>query len=449
MTPHPDALLTDLYQLTMLQAYFREGMTGTATFELFVRKLPPCRNFLVAAGLESVLGYLESFRFAEEECAWLAEQPGFAPEFIDALAGLRFTGEALALPEGTVFFQNEPILRITAPLPEAQILETRLINLIQFQTMIASKAVRSALAAPGRLLVEFGLRRAHGAEAGLLAARSAYLAGFGASSNVLACRRYGVPMVGTMAHSYIMAHDDEEEAFLRFAESLPGNAVLLIDTYDTLAAARKLAALAPRLAARGISIPAVRLDSGDLAALAREVRAILDQGGLADCHIFASGDLDEHELGKLLRAGAPIDSFGIGTRLSTSVDLPYLNCVYKLQEYAGKPRRKRSQGKATWPGRKQVYRFYDGEGMMRRDLLAGDGEEAGGEPLLQPVMKAGRRLQPPEPLDAARERLRTQLERLPEALKALDAEASYPVEVSDGVRRLAERMDRESEQDAR
>jgi nicotinate phosphoribosyltransferase len=444
MNPQPDALLTDLYQLTMLQAYYREGLVDTASFELFVRKLPPCRNFLVAAGLEQLLEYLEAFRFSEEECEWLAGQPDFTPEFVDALAGLRFTGEVRALPEGTVFFQNEPIVRITAPLPEAQIVETRLINLMQLQIMIASKAVRSVLTVPHKLLVDFGLRRAHGAEAGLMAARASYLAGFGGSSNVLAGRLFGIPLYGTMAHSYIMAHDDETEAFARFAESLPGDVTLLIDTYDTLDAARRIVALAPRLAARGISIRAIRLDSGDLAALAKEVRRIFDQGGLANCRIFASGDLDEHEIGRLLDAGAPIDGFGIGTRMTTSADLPYLNCAYKLQEYAGIPRRKRSTGKATWPGCKQAYRFHDEQGVMHHDLLAGEWEEwedSCGEPLLRPVMRQGQRLYPAEPLTVARERLRRQLDRLPVALRSIEAEAAYPVLISEGLRQLAERMD--------
>ena len=434
-------LLTDLYQLTMLQAYFEEGLTGMACFELFVRRLPPGRNFLVAAGLPSVLDYLENLHFSEADCAWLAEQPGFTPAFAERLAGLRFTGDVDALPEGCVFFQDEPVLRIAAPLPEAQVIETRLINLVQFQTMIASKAARSVLAAPDKLLVEFGLRRAHGAEAGLLAARSAYLAGFAGSSNVLACREYGVPLYGTMAHAYVMAHASEEEAFLRFAESPAGNLVLLIDTYDTLAAARKLAGLAPRLAERGIPLRAVRLDSGDLVALSKEVRTILDQAGLTQCHIFASGDLDEDEISRLLAEGAPIDGFGVGTRLATSVDTPYLSCVYKLQEYAGTPRRKRSAGKATWPGRKQVFRAYDAAGRMRRDLLAEIGEQAEGEPLLRPVMRAGQRLDPPEPLDAARERLRRQLGQLPDSLRSLDTEAAYAVEVSPGLRQLAGRLD--------
>ncbi len=436
------ALLTDLYQLTMLQAYHREGMSGTATFELFVRKIPPNRNFLIAAGLEQLVEFLEDFEFSDEECEWLGTLDYFTPEFIDHLSKLRFTGDVYAIPEGTVFFQNEPIVRVTAPIAEAQIIETRLINIVQLQTMIASKAARSALAAPGKLLVDFGLRRAHGAEAGLMAARAAYLAGFDGTSNVLAGKLFDIPVYGTMAHSYIMAHDDEVEAFERFAESLPGNVLLLIDTYDTLEAARKVVALAPRLAERNIPIKGVRLDSGDMAELAKGVRSILDEGGLTECSIFASGDLDEHELLRMLGAGAPIDGFGVGTRLTTSQDMPYLNCAYKLQEYAGRPRRKRSKGKENWPGRKQVYRRYDDEGHMLHDVMAEESEsQIEGEPLLRQVMAKGKRVGAQETLAVMRERLRGQLQQLPPALKAIEESAVYTVLISDGLQRLVERMD--------
>jgi nicotinate phosphoribosyltransferase len=436
------ALLTDLYQLTMLQAYHREGMSGTATFELFVRKIPPNRNFLIAAGLEQLVEFLEDFEFSDEECEWLGTLDYFTPEFIDHLSKLRFTGDVYAIPEGTVFFQNEPIVRVTAPIAEAQIIETRLINIVQLQTMIASKAARSALAAPGKLLVDFGLRRAHGAEAGLMAARAAYLAGFDGTSNVLAGKLFDIPVYGTMAHSYIMAHDDEVEAFERFAESLPGNVLLLIDTYDTLEAARKVVTLAPRLAERNIPIKGVRLDSGDMAELAKGVRSILDEGGLTECSIFASGDLDEHELFRMLEAGAPIDGFGVGTRLTTSQDMPYLNCAYKLQEYAGRPRRKRSKGKENWPGRKQVYRRYDDEGHMLHDVMAEESEsQIEGEPLLRQVMAKGKRVGAQETLAVMRERLRGQLQQLPPALNAIEESAVYTVLISDGLQRLVERMD--------
>lgn len=436
-----DALLTDLYQLTMLQAYWREGLHDDATFEFFVRKLPAPRNFLVAAGLEQLLEFLSTLQFSAEDCAWLRQTRLFASDFIDYLQHLRFTGTVHAMPEGTIFFPHEPIVRVTAPLPEAQIVETRLINLLQFQTMVASKAVRAVIAAGGRALVDFGLRRAHGAEAGLLAARASYLAGFAGTSNVLAGKRYGIPLSGTMAHSYVMAHDCEAEAFMRFAESLPEHTVLLIDTYDTLRAAAMVAELAGRFAERGIRIQGVRLDSGDLEALSRETREILDRGGLMDCHIVASGDLDEYAVRDLLTAGAPIDSFGIGTQLVTSADAPALNCAYKLEEYAGRPRRKRSPGRQTLPGRKQVFRVQDAAGYLRNDIIELCGHAADGEPLLREVMRDGRGVGEPEPLAVIRMRVAEQLRRLPAGLGALDAAESYPVTLGPALQALVGAME--------
>jgi nicotinate phosphoribosyltransferase len=434
-------LLTDLYQLTMLYGYFRHRMEAPAVFEFFARKLPPTRNFLVAAGLEQTLAWLEGFHFTAEELDWVAGSGRFDAAFVDYLARLRFTGDVDAMPEGTVFFPDEPIVRVTAPLPEAQLVESRLINLLHFQTLIASKAARCVLAAPGKLLIDFGLRRAHGAEAGLLAARAAYLAGMSGTSTVLAGLRFGVPVYGTMAHSFVQAHDDEVEAFVRFARDQPGHVVLLLDTYDTEAAAEKVVALAPRLAAEGIRIQGVRLDSGDLAEHARRVRRILDAGGLEEVTIFVSSSLDEHELEGLLAAGAPIDGFGVGTRLDTSADAPYLDCAYKLQEYAGQPRRKRSEGKATWPGRKQVYRRRDADGRMLGDVLTVDGDAQEGEPLVRPVMRAGRRLGEPVPLDEVRARAAAELAALPEALRQLEGGARYPVRVSAALVALARTVD--------
>ncbi|VVM06192.1 nicotinate phosphoribosyltransferase [Methylacidimicrobium tartarophylax] len=435
-------LLIDLYELTMLQGYFHEGMNETAVFEFFIRKLPKNRNFLLAAGLEQALSFLESARFQAEEIDWLACH-GFRREFLDWLRDFRFQGDVHAMPEGTLCFPEEPILRVTAPLPQAQLFESRIINLIHFQTMIASKAARSVLVAPGKELVDFGLRRAHGAEAGLYAARAAFLAGFSATATVLAGRRFGIPLSGTMAHSFIQAHDSEEEAFLRFAEANPDRAVFLIDTYDTEKAVRKLAALTPRLEERGIRPLAVRLDSGDLGAHARRVRRILDDAGLTGVGIFASGNLSEERLQELVAAAAPIDGFGIGTSLDTSSDAPYLDCVYKLEEYAGKARRKRSEGKATWPGRKQVFRQYDPAGKIASDLVALDGEDHPGEPLLRPVMKGGERLFSPETLLAARERSARGLASLPEELRVLTpAAAPYPVRFSGRLEELRRSLDR-------
>ena len=435
------ALLTDLYQLTMLQAYFDQGMNDTAVFEFFVRRLPQGRSFLLAAGLEQVLDYLESLRFSEPELAWLQRCGRFHPRFVASLADLRFSGEVAAMPEGTVFFADEPILRVVAPLREAQLIETRIINLLQFQTLVASKAARVRLAAPDRVLVDFGLRRAHGAEAGLLSARAGYLAGFDGSSNVLAGMRWDIPIFGTMAHSFIEAHAEETLAFEHFARSHPEANTLLIDTYDTELAARALVPLAARLAAAGITVQAVRIDSGDLGGHARRVRAILDAGGLEKVSIFASGSLDEYAVAALAAAGAPIDGYGVGTRMNTSADRPYLDCVYKLQEYAGTPRRKRSEGKATWPGRKQVLRRFDAQGRMAGDILTVEHDAQPGSPLLAPVMRAGRRLAPSPRVQAVREHARAELERLPETLRPLNGVGAYPVTVAPALQALARAVD--------
>ncbi|WP_375159817.1 nicotinate phosphoribosyltransferase [Bradyrhizobium sp. RDT46] len=321
MDRSPSALLTDLYQLNMVQAYLEAGQTGTAVFEFFVRKLPPQRNFLMAAGLEQALEFLQGLRFSDDELSWLIRSGRFSARLIDYLSDFQFSGDVHAMPEGTVFFANEPILRVTAPLPEAQLLETRLINVLHFQSLIASKAARMALLAPGKLLVDFGLRRAHGAEAGLLAARASYIGGFAGTATVLAEKCFGIPTYGTMAHAFIQSFDDETAAFEAFARARPKDLVLLIDTYDTEVAARKVVTLAPRLRALGIAIRGVRIDSGDLVALSKSVRRILDEGGLKDVTIFASGGIEEETLLSFAREAAPIDGIGIGTSLATSSDV--------------------------------------------------------------------------------------------------------------------------------
>jgi nicotinate phosphoribosyltransferase len=436
------ALLTDLYQLNMIQAYLEHGATDTAVFEFFVRDMPESRNFLIAAGLEQALDFLEGLRFADDDLAWLERTGRFSGKLIDYLRRLRFTGAVDAMPEGTPFFPNEPILRVIALLPQAQLVESRLMNLLHFQTLIASKAARMVLAAPGKLLVDFGLRRAHGAEAGLLAARASYLAGLAGSATVPADKLYGVPLFGTMAHSFIEAWADEAAAFESFARARPNNLVLLIDTYDTIAAAHKVVALAPRLRSAGITIRGVRLDSGDLAGLAKRVRQILDAGGLGDVTIFASGGLDEHAIARLLAAGAPIDGFGVGTSLTTSSDAPALDCAYKLQEYAGLARRKHSSGKATWPGRKQVWRRYGPDGRMAGDTLSLVDDRQPGEPLLEPVMREGRRVMPSPTLAQARARAARELDRLPAPQRGLAPADVYPVAVGDALKRLATEVDR-------
>lgn len=416
-------------------------MQETAVFEFFVRRLPHGRNFMVAAGLEQVLDFLENLKFSSEELAWLTAH--FDSSLIEYLEQFRFNGDVHAMPEGTIFFPDEPILRITAPLPQAQLIESRIMNLLHFETLIATKAVRSVLVAPNKLLVDFGMRRAHGAEAALLAARASYLAGFSGTATVMAGAMYGIPLFGTMAHSYIQAHEDEATAFEHFARNHPDNAVLLIDTYDTQAGAAKAVSLAYKLDALGISIRGVRLDSGDLAAHARKVRHILDSGGLKNTTIFASGNLDEYRLQALLSSGAPIDGFGIGTALDVSSDAPSLDCAYKLQEYAGKARRKRSEGKATWPGRKQVYRkCNDFDGCMAGDIVAlEENDPQDGEPLIIPVMQAGKRLSPVAALDEVRLQTLASYDRLPGPLVSLDAAPTYPVEISISLRTLANRLD--------
>jgi nicotinate phosphoribosyltransferase len=442
MNPDCSALLTDLYELTMLQGYWQHQMYETAVFELFVRKLPKHRNFLVAAGLEQAIEYLGDLAFSSVEIEWLGQTGRFQPEFVRWLTNLRFTGDVNAMAEGTVFFADEPILQVIAPLPEAQFVETRLINLLNFQTTVASKAARSVLVAPGKLLVDFGLRRAQGAEAGLMAARATYIAGFSGASTVLAGQRFEIPIYGTMAHSFVQAHPDEMTAFARFAEANPGNVVLLIDTYDTEAAAEKVVRLAPQLKPHGIEVKAVRIDSGDLGSHARKVRQILDNGGLGDVQIFASGNLDEFILGDLIEAGAPIDGFGVGTRLDTSSDAPYLDCAYKLQEYGGRPCRKRSEGKTTWPGRKQVYRTFDRADYIDRDVLTVCDDRQEGEPLLHPVLRGGKRLDAPVALSVSRDHAARQLRSLPDRLRTLNGvRKPFKIKISGALQSLARAVD--------
>jgi len=442
MEPGSSPLLTDLYQLNMIEAYLAHSETKTAVFELFVRKLPDRRGFLMAAGLEQALEFLEHLRFSSDEIDWLKSTGRFSARTLNHLADLRFTGDIHAMLEGTLFFANEPILRVTAPLPEAQLVEARLINIVHFQSLIASKAARMVLAAPGKLLVDFGLRRAHGAEAGLMAARASYIAGFAGTATVLAAKLFDIPVFGTMAHSYIQAHDSETVAFERFAHARPEGLVFLIDTYDTEAAARKVVALAPQLKAAGISTSGVRLDSGDLIALSKSVRRILDEGGLADVTIFASGGLDEDQLVAIARANAPIDGFGIGTSLTTSSDAPAFDCAYKLQEYAGSPRRKHSAGKATWPGRKQVWRRYGPDGRMAGDTLSVEDDDQKGEPLIHPVMQAGKRVARSPTLEETRAHAARELQLLPPPLRELKPGATYAVQVGEALVDLTAQFDR-------
>lgn len=439
-----NALLTDLYQLTMAHAYFEEDMRETAVFELFVRRLPPQRRFLLAAGLERALEFIGALRFTAAQIEFLAAQGSFTPPFLDYLATLRFTGTVHAMPEGSPFFAEEPILRVTAPIIEAQLLESRLLNIIHFQTLIASKAARCVIAGQGRRLIDFGMRRAHEGDAALFLARAAYLAGFDGTATVEAARRWGIPVSGTVAHSYIETHDDEEQAFRSFMMSTPRRTTLLIDTYDTLRAAETVARLQSELKAQGSGhgVDSVRIDSGDLGAQAAEVRRILDGRGCRDIRIILSGGLDEYQIAALLSSGAPVDAFGVGTSLAVSADVPSLDMVYKLQMYAGHPRRKRSPGKTTWPGVKQVFRECGTDGTALCDRIVLEGEQADGMPLLTEVMREGRVVTPSRPLKVIRSDCRCQMQALPSYLLQLDdgpagSFPTYPVIRSAALEALA------------
>ena len=443
--PSASPLTTDLYELNMIQAYLDRGEDKEAVFEFFVRRLPARRGFMLAAGLDDALGYLETLRFSASEIDWLKSTGRFRPNLLDYLERFRFTGDVHAIPEGSVCFPSEPLIRITAPLPQAQFVETRLINILHYQTLIASKAARMVLAAPGKILSDFGLRTAHGAEAGLFSARASYIAGFSGAANVEAAERYRVPIVGTMAHSFVQVHDDEAQAFENFARARPEGVILLIDTYDTEQGAQKVVALAPKLKAGGIAIRGVRIDSGDLTAHARKVRAILDAGGLQDVIILASGGINEDVLQTMMKEKAPINGFGIGVNLAASVDAPALDCAYKLQEYAGKPKRKLSEGKATWPGRKQVWRAYDADGRMRGDILSLATDTQPGEALIVPVMRGGKRIGPSPTLAQIRERAARDLKRLPGPLARLEPDFDYPVQIADALSALAKATDGKAE----
>lgn len=441
MTPSTSPLTTDLYELNMVQAYLDQGEDKEAVFEFFVRRLPARRGFLLAAGLADALDYLETLHYSKADIDWLKSTGRFRDNLLDYLRDFRFTGDVHAIPEGSVCFPNEPLIRITAPLAQAQLVESRLINILNFQTLIASKAARMVLAAPGKILSDFGLRTAHGAEAGLYSARASYIAGFAGAANVYAGEVYGVPIVGTMAHSFVQVYGDEMVAFENFARARPEGLILLIDTYDTEAGARKVVALAPRLKASGISIRGVRIDSGDLTAMARKVRAILDDGGLKDVIILVSGGVDEDVLQAMMKADAPIDGFGIGVNLATSLDAPAFDCAYKLQEYAGQPKRKLSEGKQTWPGRKQVWRSLGADGRMSGDVLSVEADRQPGEPLIVPVMRGGKRIAPQPTLSQMRERAARDLSRLPEPLARLEAGAAYPVKIADALVAVAKEAD--------
>ena len=438
------ALLTDLYQLTMAACYFDQGMSEEATFSLFIRKYPERRGYFVAAGLPEALGYLATLRFTEADLAFLDSTGLFQGKFLDFLKGVRFTGEVHALPEGSIFFKDEPILEVSGPILEAQLAETFIINAVSLQTMIATKASRSVHAAQGRPLVDFSLRRTQGTDAGLKAARASYLAGFLGTSNVLAGKLYSLPIFGTMAHSYITSFTQEIDAFRVFSQVFPKSATLLIDTYDNLTGARNAVKVAREMEARGARLEFVRLDSGDMAAISREVRQILDANGLNYVRILASGSFDEFKIARVLAEGAKIDSFAVGTKMGVSADAPYFDIAYKLVKYAGRPVMKLSTGKVTLVDKKQVWRHFDHAGRLHRDVIAlRDEEVPGAAPLLQPVMRRGKILKPLPTLKEARQHFQSQFALLPEPYKSLEEPALYPVDLSPGLRDLQTRVEQQ------
>jgi nicotinate phosphoribosyltransferase len=428
----PSGLLTDLYELNMAASYLQRGMGGEATFSLFVRQLPETRGFLVAAGLEPCLEFLDGFGFTEPELDYLGRELGFEDPVLDALGSLRFNGDVWAVPEGRVVYANEPLLEITAPIAVAQLVEPYLLNQITFQTTIASKAARCVVAANGRDLVDFSLRRTQGLDAALAVARCSSIVGFAATSNVEAARRYGLRPAGTMAHSYIESFPSEREAFRTFARDFPAQTTFLVDTFDTMNGVRTAIEVIREL---GLSENlGVRLDSGDLGELARRTRAVLDDAGLTQVRIFASGGLDEFEVDRLARAGAPIDAFGIGTRMGVSADAPSLDSAYKLVEYDGRPILKLSEHKVTEPGRKQVFRGERGDVVGLRDEALPEGHE----PLLVPVMRSGNPTGPHRTLDTARALFRSDIERVAEDARRIDEPVAPEPGTSEALQRLSE-----------
>jgi len=430
-------LLTDLYQLTMAQGYFRERKTGRATFSLFIRSYPRNRGYFVAAGLRDVVEFLEGLSFDPAALDYLHSLNLFTDDFLHFLSGLRFTGDVWALPEGRVFFADEPVVEVTAPIIEAQLAETFIINQINLQSLIASKAARCVRAAAGRAVVDFALRRAHGTDAGMKVARASYIAGCAATSNMRAGQRYGIPLAGTMAHSFISSFEREADAFRAFVESFPNNATLLIDTYDTLHGARNAAQVAKEMAARGLRLQGVRIDSGDLEKLAVEVRRVLDDAGLKEVKIIGSGGLDEYDLARFSAANIPYDSYGVGTKMGVSADAPWNDMAYKLVEFDDRSVLKLSTGKESWPGKKQVFRVHDDQDQLCGDVIALRGEEiAAAEPLLTQVLHGGKITGRLPTLNDSRSVCRDELDRLPEIYRAIVDPARYPVQFSAGLQDL-------------
>lgn len=434
-------LFTDLYELTMAASYHGHQISGAATFSLFIRNYPPRRNYFVAAGLEDVLKELEAFSFSDEELAYLGSTGLFKDNFISFLSGLRFSGEVYAMPEGTIFFPNEPVLEVTAPIIEAQLLETFLLNKIGFSSMVASKASRCIHAAEGRPLIDFSLRRTQEQDAGLMVARSTFMTGFAATSNVLAGKIYGIPVSGTMAHSYVTAFNSEEESFRAYSRTFPDNSIFLIDTFDTLEGARRAATIAAEMKQKGKSIVGVRIDSGDMVDLSCKVRRIFDEAGLPEVKIFASGGFDEYKIAQTIARGARIDAFGVGTKVGVSADAPYLNVIYKMVRFNGRDVRKLSPGKATLAGAKQVFRSLDPDGRFREDVIGlRDDHIENAMPLLEKVMENGKCLKSLPTLQAIREKFKQEFSRLPEDYKSINEHKIYPVHLSKRLQKTQEKL---------
>ena len=441
------ALLTDLYELTMCASYFENKRNELATFDLFIRKLPPNRSYFVFAGLEQALLFLRNMKFNSEQLSYLKEQ-GFKEDFLNYLKGFKFSGEVWAVPEGTIVFPNEPLIRVTAPIIEAQLIESFLLNTVNLQTMISTKASRVVHAAQGKPIIEFGLRRTHGADAGMKAARCSYIAGCAGTSSVLAGMKYGIPTFGTMAHSFVMFFNSEIEAFQAFTKTFPKKSTLLIDTFDDIKGAENAAVVAKELEMKKCQLSGVRIDSGDLVDISKKVRAILDERGLNYVKIFASGDLDEYKIEELLRQGAKIDSFGVGTRMSTSEDRPYVDIIYKLSEKMSKtgkfmPTMKLSKGKITLPGRKQVFRVKDRNSNFIKDIIALHDEKVEGEPLLTNVMHKGKIIYNLPTIEDIRKRALDNLSKLPEKYKRLKKAPHYPVILSPKLKVLLKELTNE------
>jgi nicotinate phosphoribosyltransferase len=442
--PRSRGIMTDLYELTMAASYFEQNMFAPATFSLMVRQYPPKRSYLVCAGLDPLLDYLESFHFRPDDLEYLEQTSLFPDKFLQFLETLRFTGEVRAVPEGHLAFCDEPLVEITAPVMQAQLVETFVINSINLSTLVATKASRCYYAAGGRRLVDFSLRRTHGMDAGLMVARSSFIGGFIGTSNVQAGKTYGLPIYGTMAHSYVESFDREIASFRAFAKSFPDNTILLIDTYDTLAGAQKAVKVAREMRQAGQTLRGVRLDSGDMVQLSQQVREIFDESGFPEVQIFASGGFDEFKIQKILTAGAIIDAFGVGTKMGVSADAPYLDMAYKMVMYNSRPVMKLSSGKVSLAGPKQVFRQRDERGLFKGDLIGLLEEEvADSEPLLERVMQDGKRLLPPEPLPKIQERFREEFNLLPETYKDLEGNPNYPVEITLQLQALQDRVRRE------